>query len=112
MNIRLGIFHFFIFALAPFFVGAGTAAVEYVELDIGVQLEMSLVSAGSATLGSEAGEHGRSKDETPRKISITQDFLISITPTTRGQFAHFVAQTSNESPTSRGTNFRDRKSVV
>ena len=46
MNIRLGIFRFLILAPVLFFVGAGTDAVEYVELDNGVQLEMSLVSAG------------------------------------------------------------------
>jgi formylglycine-generating enzyme required for sulfatase activity len=104
MNIRLGIFRFLILAPVLFFVGAGTDAVEYVELDNGVQLEMSLVSAGSATLGSEAGEHGRSKDEAPRKIRITQDFLISITPITRGHFTHFVAQTGYRTEAEVGTS--------
>lgn len=75
-------------------------------LDLGndVRIDLSAVPAGTATLGSLPNEEGRGSDEDRRVVRISEDFLISSTPVTRGQFARFVASTVYRSEAEIGTS--------
>jgi formylglycine-generating enzyme len=79
-------------------------AGEALDLGNGVQLGLTAVPAGTATLGSLPGEEGRGNDEDRRVVHISEDFLISSTPVTRGQFARFVASTVYRTEAEIGTS--------
>jgi formylglycine-generating enzyme len=87
-------------------VGSYTAlnAGEALDLGNGVKIELSVVSAGTATLGSLPGEDGRGSDEDRRVVRISEDFLISSTPVTRGQFARFANSTVYRTEAEIGTS--------
>lgn len=46
-----------------------------------------LISAGTFTMGSPAGELGRNEDEIPHKVTFTNDFYLSATEVTNQQYA-------------------------
>ena len=79
-------------------------AGEVLDLGNGIKIELIAVPAGTATLGSLTGEDGRGSDEDRRVVRISEDFLISSTPVTRGQFARFVANTVYRTEAEIGTS--------
>ena len=79
-------------------------AGEALDFGNGVKIELSAVPAGTATLGSLPGEEGRGSDEDRRVVHISEDFLISSMPVTRGQFARFVASTVYRTEAEIGTS--------
>lgn len=73
-----------------------------VELGGNTSLELLLVPAGTAQLGSPASETGRSEDETQRTVTFPDAFYLGKTEVTVRQFEQFVLETRYRTEAERG----------
>src|SRR5262249_8764763 len=63
------------------------------EITNGIGIKLVRIPAGKFTMGSPAGEEGRSEDEEQHEVEITKGFYLGKYEVTRGQFRQFVKDT-------------------
>ncbi|MGI8604143.1 MAG: formylglycine-generating enzyme family protein [Verrucomicrobiales bacterium] len=75
-------------------------------LDLGgaANLSLRLIQPGTFTRGSPPTDAGRSADETPHEVTLTQPFYVGIWPVTVGQFGRFAVETRYRTEAEIGTS--------
>jgi len=60
----------------------------------GIDMEMSLIPAGTFTMGSPANEVGRYRDEEQHEVTLSNDFYVMTTEVTQGMFYEMMGYDS------------------
>jgi formylglycine-generating enzyme required for sulfatase activity len=75
--------------------GCAVEAAKDLTLDLGngVAMRLVLVPEGTFLMGSPNDEPGRSDDEAPHQVAISDPFYMAVTPVTVDQYAQFMHET-------------------